>query len=739
MSTTLRSALATLALLAGAAGLVAQEAAPPPPEPAADADAADAADARSDEASSFPSGIEQVVVDVVVLDDDGTPVRGLTREDFVVSEDDVPQDVVSFEAVEVPEQAPVAEAGEPAPESPATDRVSVNTDLAEQAGRTFVIVFDDIHMKPWAVNPAKAAVASFLRDGTREGDRVTLISTSGDTWWTERMASGREKLIGLVKRLEGRYIPEVSSDRISDWEALQIHVYQNPQAYGRVLRRFQTYNAAFLRNDRTVADADLVQDPYIMRRAAETYAAAVSRLRITMGVLERILDGLASARGRKSVILVSEGFIYDPARPEYRRVNEASLRANAAIYFVNTKGLEGMPQAMTAEFGGVMNENDVGMAFVDAIDAVAGSEETATASGGFVVRNTNDLSSGIRRIADETEAYYLLGYESTNTARDGSFREIDVKLVDGRHRKVRARKGYYAPAEGDAPEAKGGIDPVIQAALDSPWAEDAIPLRMTDYVGDERIPGKAAVLVATEVDVRGFEFEESDGRFADDVELLLVVAHRESGEFLRVDEKVVMNVLPETRERLERQWYPIVRDFDLRPGDYQAKIVVRETASGRVGTVLHEFEVPELDAFRVSTPVLSDALAEEQRMDGVPGARLDVIVRRAFPAGSDVYCQVDVFGAAKDDATGMPRVFQAYSVHRADGSAFTAVPPSEIRPTSLGALSRVSGFSLGGAEPGTYELEMRIWDELAEKGLVVREPFTVVPALEASPTADAGR
>jgi hypothetical protein len=261
---------------------------------------------------------------------------------------------------------------------------------------------------------------------------------------------------------------------------------------------------------------------------------------------------------------------------------------------------------------------------------------------------------------------------------------------------------------------------------------------MTHYVGDERVPGKAAVLVATEVDVRDFDFEEVEGRFADSLEILLVVAHRESGEFLRIDEEVVMNVLPETRGRLERFWYPIVRDFDLRPGDYQAKMVVRETRTGEVGTVLHEFVVPGFDALRVSTPVVSDALATEPPVDGAPGSRLEVIVRREFPVGADVYCQIDVFGAASDGPTGMPRVFQAYSVLRPDGTQFTGASPSEIRPTSLGALSRVSGFSLEGAEPGDYELEMKVWDELAAKGVVVRETVVVVPA-ELEPRASGGR
>jgi VWFA-related protein len=730
-----RTALAFMMLM-GAVVALAQEAPPPEGE---EVPAAESPPSTQAETPSFPAEIEQVVVDVVVTDKKGTPVRGLTRGDFTVLEDGVPQTVVSFDAVELPEEpAPGPRPGAEAEPTPPA-RVTLNTDLAQQKGRTFVIVFDNMHMVPWKANPAKAAVAAFLREAVREGDRVSLVSTSGDVWWSARMLGGRDKLIELVKRLEGRYIPEVSSDRISDWEALQIHEFRNPQAYARVLRRFQTYNAAFARRDRTVVDSELAEDPYIIQRASETYYKASVRLRTTLGTLERVLNGLVDVPGRKSVILVSEGFVYDPNRDWFKQVNEAARRANARIYFVDSKGLEGMPLTMTAEFGGAPAEQDMGMAIVDALDAVAGAEDVATTSGGFVVRDTNDLESGIQRIARETQAYYLLGYIPTNTARDGKFREIEVKLDSDKDRKIRARKGYYALTDtGETVfERAEGVDPVFQAALDSPWAQDEIPLRMTHYVGAEQTPGKAVVLVATEVDVRDFDLEEKDGRYHDTLEFLLVVAHLESGEFFRYDQSVVMNMLPDTKERVERFWLPIVRDFELREGDYQAKIVVRDARSGKVGTVTHEFRVPGLDSLRTSTPVLSDTLATQQPVTGAPGGRLEVIVRREFPVGSDLYCQIDVFGAETDSRSRMPRVAQGYVVRRADGAVFTGADPTEIRPTSLGSLSRVSGFSLTGAPPGDYEIVMSVRDELTGKALELREPFKVVPPADETPLASA--
>jgi hypothetical protein len=85
----------------------------------------------------------------------------------------------------------------------------------------------------------------------------------------------------------------------------------------------------------------------------------------------------------------------------------------------------------------------------------------------------------------------------------------------------------------------------------------------------------------------------------------------------------------------------------------------------------------------------------------------------------------------------MPRVLQGYVVRRSDGVQFTSAAPTEIRPTSLGVLSRVSGFSLRNAEPGEYEILMIVWDQLAGKKLELREPFTVVPAVDEPPIASA--
>lgn len=725
-----RRALAVLfAGLAIGASLLAQEKPPAPaPAPAASSEP----QAAPAETAVFPTGLEQVIVDLVVTDKKGVPIQGLTAADMSVTEDGRPQDIVSFEAIELPEQ--------PSTAVPPPPKVSTNAAKEDQRARTFVLLFDDMHITPWRANQSKAAVASFLEKGTREGDRVSLISSAGGTWWTTRMEAGRQKLIDMVKTFDGRRIPDMSPERMSDYEAMRIHIYRDPQVVARVLRRYETYGVTqTMRRDSGAGDSMLaggVDDPYVTGRASEVYFQATTRMRTTLDVMERALNGLAGAKGRKSLILVSEGFIHDINLDEFKRVHNAARRSNTAIYFLNARGLEGMPDAMTAQFGPGLPEQDIGFAFAENYDAVAGSEVVASDSGGFTVRNTNNLAGGIQRIGDETRVYYLLGYVPTNTARDGKFRKIQVKLANSKNREVRARKGYFAPTESGqtALAPKKGIDPEIQSALDSPWSLDGIPLRMTHFVGDERTLGKAAVLVTTEVDIRGLEFEESEGRSLGDLQFLLVVAHRASGEFFRYDQGISMRLQPSTRERYARLWFPITRDFELRSGDYQAKIVVRDTRSKRVGTVIHEFEVPELGKLRASTPVLSDTPKSPNSVtaEGLPGGGLVALARREFATGSDLLCQFEVYGAKADAASGMPRVVQGYLVRRPDGSVFTSMEPSVINPTSLGKVTRMFGFRLTDAPLGAYEILMTIRDDLAGQSLEIREPFNVVEPLPAS-------
>jgi VWFA-related protein len=679
----------------------------------------------------FPSAVDFVTVDVVVTDKSGQPVTGLKAEDFTVIEDKVPQSVTSFEAVELPLLASAT----PAP----TPAVSTNIGVKEsRTNRSFVVFFDDMHLSPLQASRAKAAVNEFLNKGTREGDRVSLVASGGGAWWTARMESGRPQLIDLLKRLDGRYIrPPSMMDQMSAWEALRIHIYHDSQVADKVYRRFQSMGV-HMQQDQTAEDRQPADfDPYVTMKALETYEESRRRNTITLEILERAVLSMSQTKGRKSLILVSEGFIYDMNLDQFKRVLHSARTANVAIYFLDTRGLSALPDTFSAEFGPPTDPRDIGSNFLDTLMESEGSENLADESGGFTVKNTNDLSAGIQKIANESRAYYLLGYAPANTARDGKWRKIEVK-VNRKGVNIRSRKGYFAPLEGSgsaltAARQQDGVDQAFQAALDAPNDIDGLPLRMTTYVLGETILGKATSAIVADVDVGSLSFEQKDGRFNDTLEFLLVAAHRETGEYYRYDQKIEMSFRPETREKYLVSWFPIMRDFELPPGGYQAKIVVRDQNSGRVGTVSHEFTVPDLSAWRVSSLILTDTLAP--RAAGEQPTRPVALARRTFKPEGVLYGSFEVFGAAKEKGTLLPRVAAGYVVRtKEDGNVVVRQTPTTITTTPQGMVTRMFGFRVDGFRPGRYEVVLTVKDEVGGTTKELKEDFFLEGA-SAAPAA----
>ncbi len=681
--------------------------------------------------TSFPSTVELVTVDAAVVDKKGKSVSGLTRDDFLVTDNGVPQTISSFEAVVVPESATEAATARPRPS------YSTNVTTESRRGRTFVVVFDDVHLTPQLALRAKGAVGAFLRSGAADGDTVMLVATSGSAWWNAELPQGRDGLEAVLKRLDGRYIPDSSPDRVTEWEAMRIVEFQDQQVADKVQRRFDNYGAVNSQQDpRGVKPADADQGaavgimPELIRsRAEETHNLSTSRNKVTLGVMKRAMEAVSDIRGRKAMILVSQGFIYDVQLAEMRKVVETSTRTNVPVYFIDTRGLQALPEAFTAAYGRPLEAQDTVAVLADITNDAEGSVALAADTGGFTVKNTNDLQTGINRVSTESRAYYLLGFNPREVRRDGKFRRIEVKLTDQSRKglTVRARRGYYSPSDapvppGTPPPATPPAPPEILQALDSPFTRADVPLRVSTFSFDEAMLDRLNVTIAAEVDVRALALKQEEGRFKDAIAVAIEAQHRETGEYYRYDQTIEMSLLKETRDRLQRTWYPVTKEFALPSGAYQVKVVVRDVGSGRVGSVIHEFAVPAAGAFRVSTPVLSDTLE-----DGEGGAKRPVLeVGRAFPPDGLLYCQFAVYGAARDEKGSLlPQVKAGYEVRRTDGSVFKKSVPTVINPTSVGALLRLNGISLKGAAPGEYELVLTVQDVLAGKSVEVREPFEI--------------
>jgi hypothetical protein len=276
--------------------------------------------------------------------------------------------------------------------------------------------------------------------------------------------------------------------------------------------------------------------------------------------------------------------------------------------------------------------------------------------------------------------------------------------------------------------ATSPADAAVERALDSPFDVPEVPLRATAYVFDETAVGRASVTVATEVDISNLGFEEKDGRLNGAIELLVVAQQRETGEYFRYSQEVQMALLPATKAQLERTWYLVPRDFELPVGTYQARIVARDKKTGRVGSVTHAFEVPALAALRLSSPILSDQVEAA----GAGTTPKPVLLARRFFGQGTLYCQYTVFGAEKDPVSHSPRVTAGWQIRRADGGVLRGADPTPITPTSLGAVMRFMGLNLTTAPPGSYELVLKVRDEVAGRTVEEIQPFSLALTLAGS-------
>ncbi len=89
-------------------------------------------------------------------------------------------------------------------------------------GRAFAIVLDDLRIAPERVPGARETATRFLERFVREGDLVTVATTSGDAWWSARIPDGREDLMAVLARARGRHVDVPVVDRMTEYEAFWI-------------------------------------------------------------------------------------------------------------------------------------------------------------------------------------------------------------------------------------------------------------------------------------------------------------------------------------------------------------------------------------------------------------------------------------------------------------------------------------------------------------------------------------
>lgn len=695
----------------------------------------------------FPSRVQLVTVDAVVLDKTGRPVHGLTREDFALTEDGKPQEIATFEAFEFPDHAEE----EPAP----TSIVATNLRPPRAAGRAFVLLVDDLGLTVQNMSPLVKALARFLEGAFGDGDEVTLATTSGSRWWSIRFVEGRQDLLVLLERLQARKLPEPASEYLSEWEAYRINnfdgiegggggtsrpgaaaappvVVPGTDLTGRVVRRWTEAGTC-------APEAPGLCAQMVGMRARERDSMRRDRTRAVIAGVERAVFSFTGVRGRKELLFFSEGFLDDKELPSVRQVAGICREANVVVNFIDARGLIGSLEEATAAFaGGPPRPQEVGLIELERTRfEIDGSTALAEDTGGLAITSSNDLAAGARRIVDMARAYYLLGYYPPEGKGPRDWRQVKVEVKHPEMR-VRARKGYTLRPEGTAETSlitkrskrrtdgtarrgPSGVDAslpleVARALLNAHDAE-GIPLRAMAYVFDERKPGLARVLVAIEADGKALDFAVSGDKRQARLSLVTAAVNRDSGLASRSDQTIAISIAAPQHPK----WSVYTSELDLPPGATQVRVVARDEKSGRIGAVSLRFEVPPLGGLRLSTPILADEVEPAPKESG---RLLPVIgAHRTFNATGRLYCQYQVFGASKDPTDGVPKVDASYTLRRAAGTEIRRAAPSPIAVAPGGPVMRLIGLSVDGLPDGDYELVLQVLDETSGRSVEHAERF----------------
>jgi len=470
---------------------------------------------------TFRDRVDLVQLDVAVLDKDRRPVRGLTVKDFTVFENGKPQDIAFFDPVDIPE--PVAPSA-PWIRDVAPD-VRTNAELPDQ--RLFLIAIDDATFTEdlWALKRVKEIARSVV-DRLNPSD-LTAVIYSQSNQHSQDFTSDRSRILAAID--------------------------------------------GFPKNPGVPRSLGLLYSVGLLQRATEFLSDIPDRRKtiiyIGTGVPFSALDAAIPVRAafdRSPTANLLQRDLKDRIQDMF---DHAKL-ANVNIYTVDACGLRapGAPCSPNA---------DIEDYFV----------AVATNTGGRPVVNTNDFEPGLTAIFQENASYYMLGFQSTNTARDGTRRRLEVK-VNRPDITVRTRSGYTAPDEDDPQAAARRASP-LRASVAGVLPKSDLPLLVT--AAPFAVPGQRSAAVAVAVGVKQ-PVRQTGMRTIQKVDLQVSAFNTDGKAFGTTKLTAEVGLRPGDFESAE---YEVVTRLDLKPGRYQLRIGGEIGALSTTGSLYYDVVVPD--------------------------------------------------------------------------------------------------------------------------------------------------
>ena len=631
-----------------------------------------------------------VLTNVVVRDSKtGELVTGLKASDFSVYENGKEQRIETFDYENVEMARPLSEA--------TVSGLALGPDLSGQKAvviarpedlrnhRLIVMFFDLTSMQPEDLDRAVSAAQTFLKTKLQPADLVSLVSL-GDTL-------------------------KVDQDFTSDKDALirEVGVYSGSESQG-----FAAGSTANSNQEEDTTGYTPDESEYNdLNTDRELFA------------LRTVAQALAKINEKKSLLFFSGGIQRDGIENQasLRSTINAAVRANLAIYSVDTRGLEaiGLDDASKGSLRGNAAYN--GSAITSNMNANFATQEVmaslSTDTGGKPFFDSNDFAPAFAQVQRDTSAFYAIGFRSTDPVRDGRYRKLQVK-VKRSGVKLEYRPGYYAPADFKHSGREDREQQLNeQLASDLPATDMAVYLdTMYFRIDDNRYFMPVSLLVPGSQ----IPFVKGGDKDKATLDILGEVIDEVKRPIGRARETVKLNLDESINARQKNIQY--TTSFNLPPGKYQIKFVVRENQTGRMGSFLADVILPDMKKTPLKMSSIVLAAARQ------PSKRQDPLVRNGeeyVPNISHVYRQdqhmlllYEVYNPTREKADNLPKgtkpgINLLSSLELIQGSAKVYETPivqaKKINVEGRDAVAFEMDVPLDKLKPGQYLCQLNVIDD----------------------------
>jgi VWFA-related protein len=639
-----------------------------------------------------------VLVNVTVRDKSGKFVQGLKPENFTILEDNKPQKVISFDMENVDAAPPpdVTQA-KPLPATPSTPAVpptsAAQSTAAEFKDRRLMVLFFDLSaMEPDEIDHAVTSAEHYVDTQMAPADLVSIVSLGSSLQVNQDFTTDRSL---LKKQLE-----QFSSGSGQGFEEGTTGTTEGTPDTGQPFTADDTEYNIFNTDRRLEA-------------------------------LRSVAEKLSYVQQKKSLIYFSSGMDRTGIEneSELRAAVNAAVRSNLAIYTMDMRGLQALVaggEAQNASLRGVSAYS--GQATLNALNSNFTTQETlvtlASDTGGRAFLDSNDFTKIFKGVQEDTSTYYLLGYHSTNSARDGHYRRIAVKTsVPGA--KIEYRRGYYAPADYQH-STKDDRERQLEEELASELP--ATDLQLFLSVAYFRLEAnKFFVPLSLVVPGSQIPFVRSSDRDKATLDVIGMVLDNAHHPLNRIRDTVKLAVNPSAEVQKKNVQYDT--GMSLLSGKYHVKFVVRENQTGRVGSFEADIEVPDL---KTQPLKMSSIVLANQTQTAKKGANLNPLIHdgseiipnitHVFSATQHLFFYYEVYDPARPTVTdparaegNKPEIRLLSNVAFFQGNTKT-YESSLVELTELNARERKAAVfkldvPLTSLKPGFYTCQVNVIDD----------------------------